>query len=113
MCIRDRSKRNIPFGVASALPIVGFLMNQFAFMLLMLIGVIINTSRSFVASPVLLASAYKMCIRDRYIANRLLGEWLEKGPVPVNHTRDPLCFSVRVLSGRLNRRILGFPASAL
>lgn len=52
------SKRNISFGVASALPIVGFLMNQFAFMLLMAIGVIINTSRSFVTSPVLLASAY-------------------------------------------------------
>jgi hypothetical protein len=52
------NKRNVSFGVASSLPIAGFLMNQFAFMVLMIIGIIINTSRSFVTSPVLLASAY-------------------------------------------------------
>ena len=52
------NKRNVSFGVASSLPIAGFLMNQFAFMMLMIIGIIINTSRSFVTSPVLLASAY-------------------------------------------------------
>ena len=52
------NKRNVSFGVASSLPIAGFLMNQFAFMVLMAVGIIINTSRSFVTSPVLLASAY-------------------------------------------------------
>ena len=52
------NKRNVSFGVASSLPIAGFLMNQFAFMVLMAVGIIINTSRSFVTSQVLIASYY-------------------------------------------------------
>lgn len=52
------NKRNVPFGTATSLPIAGFLMNQIAFIALMLFGFVINSQRRFVTSSVFIVSAY-------------------------------------------------------